>query len=147
MPEGYEIDRENSTFDEIVFKKVENKLPKSWEDLKIISGYFVSNLSNITYFDGVIDSNINKNIFPTKEEAKACLALSQLCQLRDFYNDGWKPDYKDDNVKYLLYYWGDTITKSHTTGASNLLIFKTEKLRDKFLENFEDLIKIAKPLL
>ena len=34
VPEGYEIDREKSTFDSIVFKKVEEKaLPKSWEDL------------------------------------------------------------------------------------------------------------------
>ena len=75
------------------------------------------------------------------------MALAQLCQLRDVYNEGWKPDYKDDNVKYLLYYWNDIITKSHTTGASNLLVFKTKELRDKFLENFEDLIWIARPLL
>ena len=33
IPEGYEIDRDNSTFEEIVFKKVEDplaKLPKTW---------------------------------------------------------------------------------------------------------------------
>ena len=113
---------------------------------KKISGAYVNENSKIGNTNMVVTYNFYKNVFPTKEEAEACLALSQLCQLRDFYNDGWKPDYKDDNVKYLLYYWGDTITKSHTTGASNLLIFKTEKLRDKFLENFEDLIKIAKPL-
>ena len=145
VPEGYEIDKENSTFDEIVFKKIEDNLPKSWEELKIVGGYYVSGSSNIVYFDGVND--INKNLFPTKEEAEACLALAQLCQLRDIYNDGWKPNYKDDNVKYLLYYWSDTIIKSHTTGASNLLTFKTKELRDKFLENFEDLIWVARPLL
>lgn len=32
-PEGYEIDKENSTFEKIVFKKEERKLPKKWEDL------------------------------------------------------------------------------------------------------------------
>ena len=148
VPEGYKIDKEKSTFEKIVFKKVEKELPKSWDDLEIISGFYVDSLSRVIKTSGEIYTEENhKNTFPTKEEAEACIALAQLCQLRDFYNDGWKPDYKDDNVKYLLYYWGDTITKSHTTGASNLLIFKTEKLRDKFLENFEDLIKIAKPLL
>ena len=83
VPEGYEIDKENSTFDEIVFKKIEDNLPKSWEELKIVGGYYVSGSSNIVYFDGVND--INKNLFPTKEEAEACLALAQLCQLRDIY--------------------------------------------------------------
>lgn len=37
IPEGYEIDRENSTFEEIIFKKIENpfsKLPKTWEEYK-----------------------------------------------------------------------------------------------------------------
>lgn len=145
IPEGYEIDKKESTFENIVFRRVDD-LPKRWEDLKKISGAYVNENSKIGNTNMVVTYNFYKNVFPTKEEAEACLALSQLCQLRDFYNDGWKPDYKDDNVKYLLYYWGDTITKSHTTGASNLLIFKTEKLRDKFLENFEDLIKIAKPL-
>lgn len=35
IPEGYEIDKEKSTFEEIVFKKVEDpftKLPKNWEE-------------------------------------------------------------------------------------------------------------------
>ena len=42
VPEGYEIDREKSTFESIVLKKVEVKeLPKSWEGLKIIDGFFL----------------------------------------------------------------------------------------------------------
>ena len=150
-PEGYEIDKEKSTFENIVFKKIENELPKNWCDLKFIKGFFVNGESEIKEINEAHDKILaiegNRNIFPTKEEAEACIALSQLCQLRDRYNDGWKPDYKDNNVKYLLYYWGDTITKSRTTGASNLLVFKTEELRDKFLENFRDLIETAKPLL
>ena len=147
VPEGYEIDRENSTFEKIVFKKVENELPKRWEDLGFIRGYYVNAHSELRDFECYTGKDSNKNTFPTKEEAEACIALAQLCQLRDIYNAGWKPDYKDNNVKYFLYYWGDTITKSHTTGASNLLVFKTVELRDKFLENYKDLIETAKPLL
>ena len=41
VPEGFEIDREKSTFEKIVFKKVERDLPKRWEDLKTIKGYYV----------------------------------------------------------------------------------------------------------
>nr|DAU65294.1 MAG TPA: hypothetical protein [Caudoviricetes sp.] len=39
VPQGYEIDKENSTFEKIVFKKVEKELPKSWEDLGEIKRY------------------------------------------------------------------------------------------------------------
>ena len=50
VPEGYEIDREKSTFESIVFKKVEAKdLPKRWEDLKFIKGFFVNGESEIKY--------------------------------------------------------------------------------------------------
>lgn len=146
-PEGYEIDKEKSTFEKIVFKKVDD-LPKSWEELEFIDGFFVSSLSDIAKIgNNTTNDKNNKNVFPTKEEAEACLALAQLCQLRDRYNDGWKPDWEDSYVKYILYYWGDDITKTHCTNARTLLSFKTQKLRDEFLENFRDLIETAKPLL
>nr|DAT24174.1 MAG TPA: hypothetical protein [Caudoviricetes sp.] len=147
VPEGYEIDKEKSTFEKIVFKKVDD-LPKSWEELEFIDGFFVSSLSDIAKIgNNTTNDKNNKNVFPTKEEAEACLALAQLCQLRDRYNDGWKPDWEDSYVKYILYYWGDDITKTHCTNARTLLSFKTQKLRDEFLENFRDLIETAKPLL
>ena len=85
VPQGYEIDRENSTFENIVFKR--KGLPKSWENLIKIDGYYVSSQSDIKYcYENCADS-INRNVFPTKE-AEACLALAQLCQLRDRYNNG-----------------------------------------------------------
>lgn len=31
-PSGYEIDREKSTFEKIIFKKVKNFHPKTWEE-------------------------------------------------------------------------------------------------------------------
>ena len=148
-PEGYEIDRENSTFENIVFKKVEKELPKSWEELKFIDGFYVCGLSRIekVRHNSTAISN-NKNIFPTKEEAEACLALAQLCQLRDKYNDGWKPNWEDYNeAKYCIEFCQGRIETLFRVNCHKILIFKTEELRDKFLENFRDLIEIAKPLL
>lgn len=151
VPEGYEIDRENSTFERIVFKKVE-ELPKSWKDLKVIKGFFVNSESEIKELseanDKVITVRGNKNVFPTEEEAKACLALAQLCQLRDKYNDGWKPDWEDDEEqKYVMLIHRGEICKEIFFTVQQSLAFKTEELRDKFLENFRDLIETAKPLL
>lgn len=146
VPQGYEIDRENSTFENIVFKR--KGLPKSWENLIKIDGYYVSSQSDIKYcYENCADS-INRNVFPTKEEAEACLALAQLCQLRDRYNDGWKPDWDDGGEqKYAIKIENNKTVKYILTSTSSVLSFKSVNLRDEFLENFRDLIETAKPLL
>ena len=146
-PEGYEIDRENSTFENIVFKKIEDELPKSWEDLYEVGGWFVDFHSKVVTSGSMRTADSVKNRFPTKEEAEACLALAQLCQLRDRYNDGWKPDWKKDNDKYTIIYSSDKIDTSFSVYSQRILSFKTVELRDKFLENFRGLIETAKPLL
>ena len=149
VPEGYKIDKEKSTFEKIVFKKVEKELPKSWDDLEIISGFYVDSLSRVIKTSGEIYTEENhKNTFPTKEEAKACLALAQLCQLRDRYNGGWKPDWKNDReIKYCIEFFKERIEKKSYYITKKVLYFKTWVLMDKFLENFRDLIETAKPLL
>ena len=149
VPEGYEIDRKNSTFEKIVFKKIENELPKSWEELENINGYYVDSWGDVRYYYGVnTPDHTNKNTFPTEGEAKACLALAQLCQLRDGYNGGWKPDWKDDREKkHCIEFFKGKIQKNYYHVLKKVLCFKTQELRDKFLENFRDLIETAKPLL
>ena len=149
---GKVIDLENSDLSvgKIVFKKKENELPTKWEYLKKLDGFYVDVDSEIdSISDGDI-SAINKNVFPTKAEAEACLALSQLCQLRDAYNGeplaDWC-DWSDANTKYCICFYEDKISKSKNRGDENILSFKTDKLRDKFVENFRELIEIAKPLL
>ena len=147
-PEGYEIDREKSTFEKIVFKKIERELPKSWEELKVVEGFYIDEDSHIHDCPMVDVLRKNKNVFPTEEEAEACLALAQLCQLRDRYNDGWKPDWEDyEQFKWCIVFFKDNIRVAEYLFIKKMLAFKTEELRDKFLENFRDLIEIAKPLL
>ena len=147
VPDGYEIDKEKSTFEKIVFKKVERELPKSWEDLKILNGYYVKDSSKVDIFKSYTTDEYNKNVFPTKEEAEACLALAQLCQLRDRYNDGWKPCWNTDTMKHCIYVSKGEIRGGHQFENSRILTFEKREIRDKFLENFKDLIEIAKPLL
>ena len=149
VPEGYEIDRENSTFENIIFRKAERKLPKKWEDLENVNGYYADSWGDVRCYYGVnTPDHTNKNIFPTKEEAEACLALAQLCQLRDRYNEGWKPHWEDYNeTKYCIEFCQGRIETIDRVNCHKILTFKTEDLRDKFLENFKDLIETAKPLL
>lgn len=146
---GKVIDLENSDLSvgKIVFKKKE--LPTKWEDLKKLKGYYVNDLSEIFNLRNA-NMTISKNLFPTKAEAEACLALSQLCQLRDAYNGeplAYWCDWKEHKIKYVIYYSLDDIKLAVSNTQSFILAFKTSELRDKFVENFEDLILTAKPLL
>ena len=89
----------------------------------------------------------DKYLLPNRRYAEAMLALCQLIQLRDCYNEGWQPNWENISIKYKIeFYSNEPVTR---TGSSShrILTFKTEKLRDKFLKNFKDLIEIAKPLL
>lgn len=127
--------------------RLEKSKPK-WEDFGVISGWYVSSNSELIEYPFMESCAFNKNIFPTIGEAKACLALSQLCQWRDMYNDGWKPDWSDGHEnKYTIFFKGDEATKGLDFYYNTVLSFKSEKIRDKFLEDFTDLIETAKPLL
>ena len=146
-PEGYEVDKEKSTFSEIVFKKLEPNLPMSWEELGVIEGYCISACSNISLLFRTNAIDANRNIFPTEEEAKAMLAMAQLCQLRDRWNDGWKPDWKDNTRKYCIVSFKNIVLRDSYYSVSHPMVFKTEELRDKFMETFKDLLEEAKPFL
>lgn len=149
IPEGFEIDKEKSTFEKIIFKPIPKKeLPKSWEELENIDGYYVDNCSVIEPFAviGKVDK-VDRNIFPTLEEAEAAIALAQLCQLRDIYNEGWKPNWKNTDTKFVIYFAGEDINTIISEVSHRVLSFKTSELRDEFLKNFRNLIEIAKPLL
>ena len=145
-PEGYEIDKENSTFEKIMFKKTSNNLPKTWEELKYVSGAYISNLSNITTINSTETIPSAKNIFPTKELAEAVLALAQLLQLRDKYN-GDNKGFIYDKDNYCLAVSANSIFKDWNIYTQRVLAFRTRELRDEFYNNFKDLIEIAKPLL
>lgn len=145
IPEGWEIDKQKSNEREIYLK--EKDKPK-WEDFGVISGWYVSSNSELIDAAFMESCDSHRNLFPTIEEAKACLVLSQLLQWRDMYNDGWKPDWEDGHEnKYTIFFKGDEATKGLDFYYNTVLSFKTEEIRDKFLEDFRDLIEIAKPLL
>lgn len=145
-PEGWEIDKDKSTIEKIIFKEKETELPKTWKELKRIKGYFITSYSHIQTYENTIN-NENKNTFPTKELAEAALALSQLLQLRDRYNDDWKSDWTDCSTKYCIYVYGEELKKEGKCVTQRIMHFRTKELRDLFFTNFKNLLEIAKPLL
>ena len=148
IPEGYEIDKAQSTFENIVFKPTVAALPKKWEELNEIEGYFVHSGNTAIVARGKMKTvTCNRNIFATREQAEASIALAQLSQLMQVYNDGWVPDWKDEEYKFTIERIQCNIVIEPRTSYSSFLAFKTVELAALFLENFKDLIIIAKPLL
>ena len=146
IPQGHEIDRDNSTFEKIVFKEIEvqSKYPKSVEEVKG-RDWFIKSECEV---QKAYISN-DKNNLSSEGRAEAFLALMQLVELRDAYNeiDGGKEfEYGKDN--YLLFVYKCKIIKStDTTGFYSVLHFRKESTRDLFYERFKDKIETAKELL
>ena len=146
IPEGYEIDRDNSTFEEIVFKKVEDplaKLPKTWEEYcKQTEGYvsyFFSSPKSIikSWFEG------SYNEFITEERVRQYVTLGKLLQLRDYWVKGYS------EFRYAVY--GDrldgTAICDWRDNINHPLTFPTREMAQKFVECFKDLMKKAHPLI
>jgi hypothetical protein len=150
-PEGYEVDKERSSFEKIVFRALPDKgLPKTWEELGEIYGYYVDSNSCVDNLPiaPFPTRQRTRNTWPTLEEAEASIALAQLCQLRDRYNGGWKPDWADGgHFKYCINFEADEIEGNPWSTMRHVLAFKTRELRNEFMKNFADLIEKAKPLL
>ena len=152
IPEGFEIDKENSTFEKIVFKELPKK-PKrvtKWNDFKCIQGgYYIERDSAINE-NTVGSSSIynDRNIWPTKELAEASLALCQLIRYRDNWNEGWIADWKTHTQnKYCVTLRLGKAGIELWNNNHKILSFERSIIANEFLETFKDLIEIAKPLL
>ncbi len=70
-----------------------------------------------------------------------------MIQLRDCYRQGWVPDWKDDEDKYIIEYGEDNLYLGIYKHNNTFLSFQSKEIRDKFLKNFKDIIEIAKDLI
>jgi len=150
IPQGYEIDQDNSdlTTGIVKFKPDKKPLPTKWEDLDEVDGYYVETDCSIVDAEEMIADEVNRNIWPTKELAEASLALCQLVRLRDIYNDGWQADYTNSNQnKHSIYLYKNETSISFYSFTQNVLAFKDRETAELFSETFADLILQAKPLL
>lgn len=152
IPEGYEIDIENTTPEKIMFRK--KKEIKKWEDLLGTTipekSCYISDYSKIlNAFDVNNDADINKFIKEVKYEfiderhAKSALAMAQISQLMPYYggsvtNEEWEIG---NLTKYCMYRYANKISFDMEFYCYQFLAFHTEKQRDEFLKNNEQLVK------
>ena len=82
------------------------------------------------------------------EEIKERLdALKKLTTIRDCYNEGWEPNWNDNNEKYTIKPLKDKFMLCCVVKEKATLYFKSIEIATKFFEEQRKLLEIAKPLL
>jgi len=150
IPEGYEIDKEKSTFECIKFKKKE----VSWRSTETnnlnyinkISGYTIGVGSEPLEVKNWLHTKFNRFLFATEKQAKSALAMAQISQImaNDKRFGGVVTDEewtKDSMIKYCIkrsgrYGYPEIVYKHY-----HFLAFHTKEQRDLFIEENEDLVK------
>lgn len=142
-PEGFEIDKENSTFECIKFKPI----TKRWRDTNpIIGGYYIAGNNIFPYYEGTTWDFGNRNVFATEKQAKSALAMAQISQImandERFGGVVTDKEFEDDNVwKYAIARNRNRIVFCQNCRSDSFLSFHTSEQRDLFLEENEDLVK------
>ena len=88
------------------------------------------------------------HLLPNEAGSRQIVAMTKLLQLRNCYRQGWKPDWSDDNLKFLISQGnkGACVIKTRYH-SSAFLSFQSEKIAELFLVNFQDLIRAAGDLI
>ena len=140
-PIGYEIDKQKSTFEKIIFKKIPEN-PKTWEEYcSLMKGktVYYTNCNNITV-SGFSDAH---DKFVNKKRADQFIALGKLLQLRDYWVK--RSEFKDAIGVFTLS--GGVIATHEFDIDDYALTFPTQEMADKFINCFRDLIINASPLV
>lgn len=149
VPEGYEIDKENSTFECIKFKKK----GLTYEDVaeKLFKGktvYFIKTDAQISTYV-LPDSVLNHaNNATSGKQLKRLLAINKLMNVAEYLNEDWKPDWKNTNHSKWFISW-DNRRNKFELGYRNAYIdgiayFKTPDLALQAIEILgEEEVKLA----
>lgn len=139
IPEGYEIDKENSTFECIKFK---SKKYITYEDCckKIFpndEGYYISTYGVIA--DGkLLESRSDPNNATSEEQLERLLALNRLMNIAYYYNDneyaksGYYIYYLNADHKYCTGYYNPNNFRQI---AEMTVLFKNDKDAQAVIDN------------
>lgn len=153
VPEGYEIDKENSTFKFIKFKPIKKVL--TYEDVaKELfldeNAYYIGNFGGI----GLWHANSGKdavypNICTSEKQTKKLLAINKLMNVAKYLNGEWRPNCEDSSErKYYIEYYDRcnkySIGSLTSVGNVGQVLFKSEEAAKQAVEILdEETIKLA----
>ena len=147
VPKGYEIDKENSTFECIKFKP---KKEETYEDVarKLFldkSGYYIAPNGDINFLTTFKENATDSTNCFTKAQAEKLLAINKLLNVATYLNKGWKPNFEDSSSAYYFYIHNHRINIGTTVIINyGAVYFKTEELAEKAIRILgEDTIRLA----
>ena len=127
VPKGFEVDKEKSTFERIMFKEVSSPMEKVFQYHNTTEEQF---------------NELYKNI------PKHLKAIEKECMLASFYNKGWIPDFNNKNQrKYFAYFYLDVFRLddcSYCYSSSCVparLLWKNEQDLREAVEIYKDVFK------
>lgn len=149
-PDGYEIDKENSTFECVKFKPIE--IAKNYKEVedKLFKG------GNIEYFINATSSDKN-SIFNRKEiqfiqccsdkQLEKIIAIAKLMNVAKYLNgEDWKPDWdNEDELKYFINKnrAGIYVSRNNCNNFS-IVYFKTKEATQQAIDiSGEETIRLA----
>lgn len=142
VPEGYEIDKENSTFECIKFKPIKKAM--TYDD--VARELFKDKNRYITTFSCLKGG---KDVTCTSsKQAEKLIAINKLMNVAKYLNGDWKPNWEEaDEKKYFIYICPRdcyTSVKSATIHMSDIVYFKSEELAKQAIKILgEETIKTA----
>ena len=147
VPEGCEIDEQNSNFECIKFKKKESTSWRSNEGdvYEPMSGYWIDQ-NAVIKLTRCSHITTNRNVFVNKKLAESALAMAQISQILEhderfggiITDEEWKNKYIQ---KYVIYRINDKLSSDSYNSTYYFLSFHTQEQRDLFLKENEDLVK------
>lgn len=130
-------------------------LPKSWNEYCKINPYvnknkdfFISSDGTVTVFPQSYFRSVMSFAISSEKRAKQFVILNKLLQIRDYYNQGWEPDWHNrDEEKYVITTHENVLYKLTSYLSNYLFAFKTKELRDEFYTNFKEDLEFIKEFL
>lgn len=91
-PPGYEVDEEKTTFQKVVFRKIENKFPIKLEEID--RPWYIDIIGDVCKYHGVMRTQ-TPNHFTSEESGEQALKFIKLLAFRDAI---WEIDGKPENT-------------------------------------------------
>ena len=127
IPEGMEIDTENSSLAEGIIKFKSKYITYS----KIINSF---------------NSMTNTNVYIHSSDTKALKAIAQLMNIAKYYNGDWKPNWSDPSeYKYFIVYNSNIYKVDYNrTSIYDRIYFKNKKDAQAVIDNpnFRDILDV-----
>ena len=143
IPAGYVLDKENSTSECIRLKLIKSKF-SDYDGKFPIKGFYIKD-SQI-FGHEYQNNKATRDMFATEKQAKSALAMAQISQIiaNDEKFGGVITDEEWDDCtlrKFVLYRFCNRLDCSIYFTEYAFIAFHTEKQRDLFLKEYEQLVK------